>query len=176
MSRQSVRTRSMNLLPVLLAAALEDVAEGVEQNIVAGVAAVSLVAEEQGSPAAGWSLRWCRSRTAYQRSACRTGMRTRSSALRSERARAAQRLPAEDRVQHMHSAAALLHPADSASRSCSFYHYLHKIVRFAQFVFWRHPGRRRGCLLFPLRLADSTLSVKKGYNGVSRCVITVLPQ
>ena len=30
------------------------------------------------------------------------------------------------------------------------------------FVFWRHPGRRRGFLLFPLRLADSTLSVKKG--------------
>ena len=28
----------------------------------------------------------------------------------------------------------------------------------------------------PLRLADSTLSVKKGYNVVSRCVITVLPQ
>ncbi len=38
------------LLPVLLAAALEDVAEGVQQNIVAGVAAVSLVAEEQACP------------------------------------------------------------------------------------------------------------------------------
>ena len=38
-----------NLLPVLLAAALEDVAEGVEQNVITGVAAVSLVAEEQGS-------------------------------------------------------------------------------------------------------------------------------
>ena len=39
-----------DFLPVLLAAALEDVAEGVEQDIVTGVAAVSLVAEEQGRP------------------------------------------------------------------------------------------------------------------------------
>ena len=39
-----------DLLPVLLAAALEDVAEGVEQNVITGVAAVSLVAEEQACP------------------------------------------------------------------------------------------------------------------------------
>ena len=39
-----------DLLPVLLAAALENVAEGVQQDIVAGVAAVSLVAQEQGGP------------------------------------------------------------------------------------------------------------------------------
>ena len=38
------------LLPVLLAAALEDVAEGVQQHIVAGVAAIGLVAQEQGGP------------------------------------------------------------------------------------------------------------------------------
>ena len=39
-----------DLLPVLLAAALENVAEGVQQDIVTGVAAVSLVAQEQGGP------------------------------------------------------------------------------------------------------------------------------
>ena len=39
-----------DLLPVLLAAALENVAEGVEQHIVAGVAAIGLVAQEQGRP------------------------------------------------------------------------------------------------------------------------------
>ena len=39
-----------DLLPVLLAAALKDVAEGVEQDVVAGVAAVGLVAQEQGGP------------------------------------------------------------------------------------------------------------------------------
>ena len=39
-----------DLLPVLLAAALEDVAEGVEKDVVAGVAAVGLVAQEQGCP------------------------------------------------------------------------------------------------------------------------------
>ena len=39
-----------DLLPVLFAAALKDVAEGVEQDIVAGVAAIRLVAQEQGSP------------------------------------------------------------------------------------------------------------------------------
>ena len=39
-----------DLLPVLLAAALENVAEGVQQDIVAGVAAVSLITQEQRSP------------------------------------------------------------------------------------------------------------------------------
>ena len=39
-----------DLLPVLLAAALENVAEGIQQHIVAGVAAVGLVAQEQGCP------------------------------------------------------------------------------------------------------------------------------
>ena len=39
-----------DLLPVLLAAALENVAEGVQQDIVAGVAAIGLVPQEQGSP------------------------------------------------------------------------------------------------------------------------------
>ena len=39
-----------DLLPVLLAAALENVAEGIQQHIVAGVAAVGLVAQEQGGP------------------------------------------------------------------------------------------------------------------------------
>ena len=39
-----------DLFPVLFAAALKDVAEGVEQDIVAGVAAICLVAQEQGSP------------------------------------------------------------------------------------------------------------------------------
>ena len=39
-----------DLLPVLLAAALEDVAEGVQQHIVAGVAAIGLVAQKQGGP------------------------------------------------------------------------------------------------------------------------------
>ena len=39
-----------DLLPVLLAAALENVAEGVEQYVITSVAAVSLVAEEQGRP------------------------------------------------------------------------------------------------------------------------------
>ena len=39
-----------DLLPVLLAAALENVAEGIEQYIVTSVAAVSLVAKEQGRP------------------------------------------------------------------------------------------------------------------------------
>jgi len=38
------------LLPILLAAALEDVAEGVQQYIVAGVAAIGLVAQHQGGP------------------------------------------------------------------------------------------------------------------------------
>ena len=38
------------LLPVLLAAALENVAEGVQQDIVAGVAAVGLVTQHHGSP------------------------------------------------------------------------------------------------------------------------------
>ena len=39
-----------DLFPVLFAAALKDVAEGVEQDIVAGVAAICLIAQEQGSP------------------------------------------------------------------------------------------------------------------------------
>ena len=39
-----------DLFPVLFAAALKDVAEGVEQDIVAGVAAICLVAQEQGGP------------------------------------------------------------------------------------------------------------------------------
>ena len=39
-----------DLLPVLLAAALENVAEGIQQHIVAGVAAVGLVTQEQGCP------------------------------------------------------------------------------------------------------------------------------
>ena len=39
-----------DLLPVLLAAALENVAEGIQQHIVAGVAAVGLVTQEQGRP------------------------------------------------------------------------------------------------------------------------------
>ena len=38
------------LLPVLLPAALKDVAEGVQQHIVAGVAAIGLVAQEQRGP------------------------------------------------------------------------------------------------------------------------------
>ena len=39
-----------DLLPVLLAAPLENVAEGIQQHIVAGVAAIGLVAQEQGRP------------------------------------------------------------------------------------------------------------------------------
>ena len=39
-----------DLLPVLLAATLENVAEGVQQDIVAGVAAIGLVTQEQGGP------------------------------------------------------------------------------------------------------------------------------
>ena len=39
-----------DLLPVLLAAALKDVAEGIEQYIITGVAAIRLVAEEQRRP------------------------------------------------------------------------------------------------------------------------------
>ena len=39
-----------DLLPVLFAAAFKDIAEGVEQDIVAGVAAICLVAQEEGSP------------------------------------------------------------------------------------------------------------------------------
>ena len=39
-----------DLFPVLFAAALKDVAEGVEQDIVAGVAAIGLVAQHQGGP------------------------------------------------------------------------------------------------------------------------------
>ena len=38
------------LLPVLLAAALEDIAESVKKHIVAGVAAIGLVAQEQSGP------------------------------------------------------------------------------------------------------------------------------
>ena len=38
------------LLPVLLAAALEDVAEGVEKDVVTGVAAIGLIAKEEGGP------------------------------------------------------------------------------------------------------------------------------
>ena len=49
MSLQSVRTRD-GLLPVLLAAPLKHVAEGVQQDVVALVPAVGLVAQEHGGP------------------------------------------------------------------------------------------------------------------------------
>ena len=44
-----------------------------KQALITGVAAVSLVAEATGLPTDDWSLQVVPGRTAYQRSACRTG-------------------------------------------------------------------------------------------------------
>ena len=147
-----------DLLPVLLAAALEDVAEGVEQNVITGVAAVSLVAEEQACPL---MIGHCSGTGVGQH-------------INGQHAGRECELVV---MSSLKSALTLLNGyfrkiTDCVSKMmrCGYVQRILLAHNKLPPFFWRccrlcfggTPGRRRGCLLFPLRLADSTLSVKKG--------------